>query len=517
MNATELPSFRTIADLIHEHALVRPKHPALSDDEQVLDYAALDTAMDRVAAALQRDGLARGDVLAICAMPSVRQALVFLGALRAGVVTAPMAPSLTVNQMALMLRDCGAALGFFDATSRRLLPEGLPLRQVALDDADGDAPGFTHWLAEPAARPQPVDVLPEDPFNIIYSSGTTGAPKGIVQSHLMRWNHVMRAARYGYDSSSVALLSTPLYSNTTLVAFLPALASGSHVHLMRKFDAVQYLERAQQLHVTHTMLVPVQYRRLLAHPRFGEFNLGSFKMKLCTSAPFDAALKAEVLKRWPGGLVEIYGMTEGGGSCLLDAHLHPDKLHTVGRPAPGHELRLIDEQGLELAIAPGVMGELVGRSPAMMTGYHGQAQTTREAEWFDASGRRHLRTGDIGRFDEDGFLILMDRRKDMIISGGFNIFPSDLEAVLSQHPQVAEAAVIGVPSDAWGETPVAFVVGSTTSTWTEPELLHWFNSCVGKTQRLHAVRRIDELPRSPIGKVLKRLLVDRFQSEWKVR
>jgi acyl-CoA synthetase (AMP-forming)/AMP-acid ligase II len=353
-------------------------------------------------------------------------------------------------------------------------------------------------------------VQPTDPFNIIYSSGTTGTPKGIVQPHGMRWAHVMRASRYGYGSDSVVLLATPLYSNTTLVAFLPALASGGHAHLMARFDALAYLQLAQALRATHTMLVPVQYRRIMSLPRFGDFDLSSLHAKLSTSAPFDAALKADVLARWPGGLVEIYGLTEGGGTCILDAHLHPDKLHTVGRPAPGHDIRLVDEQGQELPAGPSTVGEIVGHSPGMMTGYHGQPAKTREAEWFAAAGKRFIRTGDVGRFDEAGFLVLMDRRKDMVISGGFNVYPSDLEAVLRRHPAVDDAAVVGVPSERWGETPVAFVVARSGTAFEEAELLAWFNARVGKTQRLHALRHIDALPRSAIGKVLKRELRDRF-------
>ncbi len=150
-------------------------------------------------------------------------------------------------------------------------------------------------------------------------------------------------------------------------------------------------------------------------------------------------------------------MTEGGGSCILEAHRYPDKLHTVGQPAEGHDMRVIDEHERELP--RGEVGEVVGRS-----GVDDDRRTTtsraltRAAEWYDRGGNRFIRTGDVGRFDEDGFLTLMDRRKDMVISGGFNIYPSDLEAVLRQHPGVADAAVVGVPSAEWGETPVAFVV-----------------------------------------------------------
>jgi acyl-CoA synthetase (AMP-forming)/AMP-acid ligase II len=166
-------------------------------------------------------------------------------------------------------------------------------------------------------------------------------------------------------------------------------------------------------------------------PDFDRHDLSSFRMKFCTSAPFAAALKADVLARWPGGLVEYYGMTEGGGTCILEAHNFPDKLHTVGKPAEGHDIRLIDEDGRELPRRDRRGGGPLG---AMMTRYHNQPAKTREAEWYDAQGNRFIRTGDVGRFDADGFLTLMDRRKDMVISGGFNIYPSDLEAVLRQHP-----------------------------------------------------------------------------------
>ena len=158
-------------------------------------------------------------------------------------------------------------------------------------------------------------------------------------------------------------------------------------------------------------------------------------------------------------------------------------------------MRLIDEQGRE--VPPGEAGEVVGRSAGMMSGYHGQPEKTREVEWFDAAGQRFIRTGDIGRFDEDGFLILFDRRKDMIISGGFNIYPSDLEGVLRGHEAVADVAVVGVPSAEWGETPVAYVVAKPGSAASDAELREWCNARVGKTQRLAAVHLIAELPRSP--------------------
>jgi long-chain acyl-CoA synthetase len=508
--AADLP-FRPIAELVREHASTAPRQAAIVDATITLDYCALDALMDRVAATLQRDGVAAGEAIAICALNSTRYAAIFLGALRAGVVVAPLAASVTAASFRSMVADAGARLLFLDASADAALDDdaGLP-RRISLDgNAHGTA--FDDWLAPPGSVPKAVDVRAEMAFNIIYSSGTTGTPKGIVQPHGMRWTHVMRGGRFGYSRDTVTLLATPLYSNTTLVVFFPTVAFGGTVVLMNKFDVDRYLALAEHHRITHTMLVPVQYQRLMASPRFGAHDLASFHMKFCTSAPFAAALKADVVARWPGGLVEFYGMTEGGGTCILAAHEHPTKLHTVGRPAEGHDIRLIDEAGRELP--HGATGEVVGHSAGMMAGYHGQAAKTAEAEWFDATGKRFIRTGDVGRFDDEGFLTLVDRRKDMIISGGFNLYPSDLETVLREHADVAEAAVAGVPSERWGETPAAWVVVRDGAPIDAESLRAWANERVGKTQRIAFLEIVAELPRSAIGKVLKRALRDRFVAE----
>ncbi|WP_309901072.1 class I adenylate-forming enzyme family protein [Variovorax soli] len=497
--------FGVIADLVRWHAHASPERPALVDPTRTLAYGDLDALMDRVAASLQRDSLRAGDAIAICAASSVNYAALFLGALRAGVAVAPLAPGSTPASLARMIEDAEARMLFLDAAAAEAIgpPADGAIPRVALDGSRAGL-ALEAWLAPAGSQPAAVAPQPAWPFNIIYSSGTTGEPKGIVQGHGMRWAHVRRGAKYGYGPETVTLLSTPLYSNTTLVVFFPTIAFGGCVILMPKFDAAGYLALAERHRVTHTMLVPVQYQRLMAHPDFDRHDLSSFRFKFSTSAPFGAALKADVLKRWPGGLIEFYGMTEGGGTCILEAHLHPDKLHTVGQPAEGSDIRLIDEAGRE--VARGEAGEVVGHSAGMMTGYHHQPEKTREAEWFDPTGKRFIRTGDVGRFDEEGFLTLFDRKKDMIISGGFNIYPSDLEAVLRSHAAVAEAAVVGAPSEQWGETPVAFVVRRAGNDTSGEALLQWANAQLGKTQRLARLHLIDELPRSAIGKVLKREL-----------
>jgi acyl-CoA synthetase (AMP-forming)/AMP-acid ligase II len=497
--------FATLPDLVRAHAAERPGDIAVADPDSRITWGAFDALVDRIAARLQQDGVGRGSATALAGLNSVAQVAVLIATLRVGAIAGLITSTATGEQMAAMIVDSGAMHLFLDAGAAESLAGqsyGSP-SAIAMDDsAAGEA--LSAWMAPEGAKPSPHSIEPTDGFNIIYSSGTTGTPKGIVHSHAMRWQHIQRGVP-AYGPSAVTILSTPLYSNTTMACFLPTMGSGGASVFMKKFSALGFLELAQREAATNTMLVPVQYRRIMALPEFDRFDLSAFKMKYCTSAPFAATLKADVVKRWPGGLVEIYGLTEGGGTCLLMAHEFPDKLHTVGRPVPGHDMRVVDEEGNELP--SGSVGEIVGASPAMMTGYNNRPDATKAMHWYDAGGKLFYKHGDIGRFDEDGFLQLMDRAKDMIISGGFNIYPSDLEAVLLAVPGVVEAAVVGVPSEEWGETPVGFVVlqgGVDTA-----EVLAAANAKVGKTQRLNRLVEVDELPRSPIGKVLKRELRDR--------
>ena len=500
--------FGSFPGLVAAWGEYRGDAPSLDDGTTRLGWRETANLVERIAARLQADGLERGQAVAILGTSTVQYALVFLAAIRAGGCAAPLTTSASPQQLAAMVADSGAIHLFIDrAKLTELGAFTLPCpRQIVLDE---ELDGF---MAPAGTRAAPFEPAPDDPFNIIYSSGTTGTPKGIVHSHAMRWRQMTFRAANNYGLGSRALTSTPLYSNTTMVVFLPALYSGGCVSIMGKFDVATWLQKAQDEQVTHTMLVPVQYRRLMQYPDFDQFDLSAMKLKYCTSAPFPADLKAEVLRRMPGGLIEIYGMTEGGVSCLLTAHEHPDKLHTVGFPAPGNFLKVLGENDRELP--PGEAGELVGRSGAMMLGYKNQPEKTREGYWTDpADGTIWQRMGDIGRIDADGFVELVGRTKDVIISGGFNIFPIDLETELASDPRVVEAAVVGVPSDQWGETPVGFVVVKPGCEAEVEDIRATANARLGKTQRVSALYLIDEMPRSHIGKLLKTDLREIAQAE----
>ncbi|MGH1452699.1 MAG: class I adenylate-forming enzyme family protein [Paracoccaceae bacterium] len=468
--------------------------PALVCGDVTLSWRAFGDQVARVSGALQARGVQRGDMVASLAENSAAHVVLFAAVVSAGACMVPLPFSATADALRAMIADSGAQILFASDTQAGLAAQIGARTVLGLDMVDD-------WGSN-AAPAAPADVRPQDLFNMIYSSGTTGMPKGIIHDHRFRSRQLGRITRFGLTEDARMLISTPVYSNTTLFGLLPMLTLGATLVIMPKFNVTGFLTLSQDWRVTHTVLVPVQYMRLMNAPEFGQFDLSSYRCKFSTSAPLPGALIAKVMERWPGNLIEVYGMTEGGVSTALNCGEFPDKWDTVGRAGEGSDLRVIDDQGNELPT--GEMGEIVGRSTSMMTGYHNLPDKTAELLWRDEQGRDFIRSGDMGRIDADGFLQLLDRKKDMIISGGFNIYAADLEAVLRAHSDVADVAVIAIPSPDWGETPLGFVVLNKGAHISADDLRIWANDQLGKTQRLSAIELRDDLPRSDIGKVLKR-------------
>lgn len=499
--APEVPLRATVIDMIRAREGLHPNRDAVICGDTRRTWAEFRDQTNRVAQALIGLGIAKGDRVAILSPNSVAAAEIFIGTLKAGAIIVPLSSMASKEALGTMAQDCGAKVLFLSDDLKTLGEDAATSCQLVFNPTGAE---WQSLLSQSSAEDPCVDVGMEDGFNIIYSSGTTGVPKGILHSHRLRAAQMDRIEPNGYDAAARTLLSTPLCSNTTLVSFLPTLAGGSTVVLMAKFDAGEWLRLAETEKITHTMLVPVLFRRLLDHPDFPKTDLSNLQRKFCTSAPLREGVKREVLDRMPGKLMEFYGLTEGGGVCVLVADETPHKLHTVGKPAAGVDIRIISEDGEE--VAPGITGEIVGRGPSMMSGYWNRADLTEATLWQDQSGAIFFRSGDMGHFDNDGFLTLSDRKKDVIISGGFNIYADDLERILLQEPDVIDAAVVGIPSDEWGETPMGFVVLKAGANRGTAEIREAVNAKLGKFQRIQKIEIVDTLPRSEIGKILKREL-----------
>ncbi|MCG8370962.1 MAG: AMP-binding protein [Proteobacteria bacterium] len=504
-----------IPDIIAMNQAFLGAKPAVIVDDEEISWTAFGEGAARVANALRDSGLAQGDRVVVFMQNSYEMVEAMFGIIRAGLVAVPLNVSITDDAVAGMIgnSDARAVIASGEHVQRiECLRERIGDRFEGRFIAPGRSPdGWHDYVAmrDAASADAPdVNIAPGDECNIIYSSGTTGLPKGIVHDHACReaWGSDLAVA-LRYHAGARTLCNLGLFSNIVWVGMLATFFAGGTLVVSRRFDVEDCLATIGKHRVTHAAMVPLQYRKLIEHPDFGTYDLSSLDACMCCGSPLAVGLKRELARRWPGQFIELYGLTEGLVTILSPEDLL-DKAASVGRACPGQQLAVLGD-GDEILPA-GEPGEIVGHCRFMMAGYHTNDEANEEATWVHPSGRRWLRTGDIGKLDADGFLYLVDRKKDMIISGGQNVYPADIEAALVEHEAVSEVAVIGVGHDKWGETPLAVVVPTQGADIDAETLTGWVNGRVGKQQRIAAAVFVDELPRNPNGKVLKRELRTEF-------
>jgi long-chain acyl-CoA synthetase len=503
MNAIPV-QFLPLTDFISRNAQWYPEKTAVIFESRRLTWREFNKRINRIANRLKQTGLSKGDRVAILSPNRLEYPEIMFGALKAGAVVVPVSTMLQKETVLLELKDADPGAIFSDysllslidgckKTSNRFVLEGRKDGWIPYEDIHRDGSE-----AEPESHFSGADF-----YNIIYSSGTTGTPKGIVHTHQARLFFAMTCGlEFRIHNETVSLVSTPLYSNGTQLIYLPTILMGGTLVLMRSFDPLVFLELVQRENCTHAFLVPTQFIRIMENPQFDRHDTSSVEILLSAAAPLRKQTKQEILKKFPKAkLMELYGITEGI-STVLRPNEQISKLGSVGKPRLGGDIKVLDDAGRELPC--GEIGEIAGCNFSMMTGYYRDPERTSEVLWFDANRRPYIRTGDIGKLDADGYLYILDRKKDMIVSGGMNIYPSDLEAALLIHPEVAEVAVIGIPHTEWGESPLALVVKKNPeSPLSENELKDWANSRLARYQKLAVVEFRSALPKNDMGKILK--------------
>ncbi len=504
------PPAPLLPDLIAQNGRWRRDQPAVVDGPRTLSWREFDEATARLAHALLALGIRPRERVAVLMDTRLETMIAMFGSIRAGAVAVPLNVSITDDAVAAMCADAATVAVFASGDHCRRIDElrtsgALAARHFVT--ADGPRDGW-HELgallaAQPATAPR-VAIGPADECNLIYSSGTTAMPKGIVHTHDCRMHWAYDCAQaLRYRSGCRTLCSLGLFSNISWVSMLSTFLVGGTVVLMRHFAARDALRVIESERITHGSFVPVQLERMLEEPARAEFRTGSLEALMCCGSPLPADVKRRFAREFDCQLIELYGLTEGLMTILAPEDFDR-KIDSVGKPVLGADIRILGDDDRELP--NGATGEIVGRGRLVMAGYHAREAANREATWIDEEGRQWLRTGDLGRLDEEGFLYIVDRKKDMILSGGQNIYPADIESVMRQHPAVAEVAVVGLPSPKWGETPVAVVVVRDGDSLDVDALKEWTNGRVGRQQRVAAVVTRTALPRNPNGKVLKREL-----------
>jgi long-chain acyl-CoA synthetase len=498
------------------HARYRPRHTAVivggyapGDREIRLDWREFNEYVNRWANALAGLGVARGDGVATVLANSLELLATYWACAKLGAAAVPLSPLLTANGLVSLLNDARPRVVVASSDglavveeARRGLDPGLAPTWVFIDaTGDDEAAGYRAFGAmhaeaspvEPVAHVEAGDLM-----TLMYTSGTTGLPKGIPHTHFIRAMYATTLANtWRMTPESVVLHSGAIVFNGAMTTMFPCFMLGATFVLHRQFDAEAFIATVEHERVTHTMLVPSQIIAILNAPGCDPARLASLEMIMSLGAPLHQEQKDRLNSLLPRRFYELYGLTEGF-ITVLDRADAERKSGSVGVPPPFYELRIVADDGRDLPA--GETGEIIGRGPITMPGYYERPDLT-----ADALRDGWLYTGDLGYLDDEGFLHLVDRKKDMIDSGGIKVYPKDVEEIAARHPAISEVAVFGIPDDKWGEVPLAAVVLHERDSVAADELKEWINARVAaKYQRLARVIVMDDFPRSAAGKTLKR-------------
>lgn len=489
--------------LIGRRAAATPRLPAITFDGRTTSYGDLLDQIDTLAAELAAGGVGRGDRVAYLGLNDPMFLITLFAAARIGAVFVPLNYRLTAAELGYILTDAGVHTLLADAehvaAADPVLTEAGVRRALALSAAPGWEP-LPELVANRGRLAAPVHAGPDEVAVIMYTSGTTGRPKGAMLTHgNLFWNNVNALLAIDISHDDVSLVTAPLFHIGGLnVTTLLTLHKGGQIVLMPAFDPGQALKLIADYRVTTMFGVPAMFLFMSQVPEFEAADLSSLRYLICGGAPVPETLITRYGQRGIA-FVQGYGLTETSPLALV---LRTEEV-SVKVGAAGHavlplsDVRLVDAQNN--AVAPGERGEICVRGPQVMAGYWNNREATNEV--IDADGWFH--TGDIGQADEDGYVYVVDRLKDMVITGGENVYPAEVETVLYSHPAIAEVAVLGTPHQQWGEAVTAVVALNSGAALTLDELREFARDKLAGYKIPLRLEFVDALPRNPAGKVLK--------------
>lgn len=506
---------------LERRASINPDHPALIDQGRPLSYRALAGRVASLAGGMREHGIRRGDRVAILSINCAEYLEVLFASARLGAMVVPLNWRLTPPELAFQVGDSEPAMLFVDPSTQteglRALPESRSIRTFVSFDGETSLPWASRYEELLQGRPASPEGRFEDPFLIMYTSGTTGKPKGAVLTQATQlWNSINIGSAVGLTQADVSLNVLPMFHTGGIgLLALPSLHTGASAVLLRKFDPTEVIRLIRQYGVTVMFGVPSIYLALIESPAFQSADLRRVRFS-CGGAPCPLTIIEAFRDR---GLLfqQGYGLTETAPTCLIiPAHDAFRKAGSAGKSAIHAEVRIVDDEGRD--VRPGEVGEVWTRGPNLFSGYWRRPDATKDAfappeertESAEGYAGWWFRTGDLARIDEEGFIYIVDRKKDMVISGGENVYPAEVEDVLYRHPAVADVAVIGVPDPRWGEVPMAVIALRPGHTLTAEQVIRF---CEGKLARYKipkSLEIVEALPRNAAGKVLKRVLREQF-------
>jgi len=508
---SDLDRLNSVADISRVHAAERPDAVALDFNDRTTTYAELDARTNRVAQGLIGLGQRPGARIGYLGKNVDRYFEVLLGAFKARGVIVGVNWRLAPPEIAYVLNDAGCEVlfvgkGYYEIVEK-ILPQCPMLKIViAMDGGHPEWPAYEVWRDAQAANDPMLPVAPDDDVIQLYTSGTTGHPKGVQLTSANYLAILHSATKLGlatYTSDDVVLIAMPFFHVAGVNLGLLSLAHGARGIVLGDIDPDEILRLMEVKRITYAFLVPAVILFLTQHPRARQTDFSALKNISYGASPITDTVLLTAKEIMGCEFLQVYGLTEttGGGTYLPPEDHDParGKLRSCGLPAPGYEVRVVDGNGKTLG--PREVGEIVMRAPGIMKGYWNKDEATRKAVvngWFH--------TGDAGYFDEDGYLYIHDRVKDMIVSGGENIYPAEVENAIASHPAVADVAVIGVPDERWGEAVKAMVVKKTGETVDPAGIIAWARERIAGYKLPKSVDFIEALPRNPTGKVLRREL-----------